>query len=348
MNTPHSARRTVSALLGAMLTTASLLLASTVVQAGPATAASNGQWSVEPLGTGSGVPRSNFQFQVQPGQTIADKLSVVNTTSHYLDFAIFAADAYNTPNAGAFALRGITEPGTNLAPWVHLPVKQFAAPPRSMTTIPFQVVVPADATPGDHDGGIVALSEAIQGAEPGSVGFNVQRGVGVRIYLSVAGPRRPGLLITSFGIHRSEPALHPITGGGDAVVSYTVQNSGNISEAFTARLSVKDVFGRTVKQFAPRSLPDLLPGQSFQVSERWGSLPLFGLQLRPELTLDSSGATTSTSTSVMDVPWVLVVLVVLLIALAVWVLRRRSSRDIPADAPAEPEPVSDTGVKVLT
>src|SRR5438874_2571695 len=82
------------------------LCASGFVLAGasPAHASNNGQWAVAPTGADGVTPRDWFEYQLRPGQTLKDQVSISNLTDNPMTFAVYPSDAYNTPLDGAFAL----------------------------------------------------------------------------------------------------------------------------------------------------------------------------------------------------------------------------------------------------
>ena len=64
--------------------------------------------------------------------------------------------AFNTAEGG-FALRPRTEPKTDLASWVHLPVARITLDAQRKVDIPFAVTVPANATPGEMPATVAML-----------------------------------------------------------------------------------------------------------------------------------------------------------------------------------------------
>src|SRR5437764_10912996 len=137
-------RRTLQTTAVALASMLFLLL----LPAGTASAATNGQWAVSPSSSpGARVRRPNFRLDLRPGDKISDAIEISNFTDRYMSFRLFAADAYNTPKGGAFALRGVNDSEKDVATWVQLPVRQFTSAPHSTTKVPFTVMVPRDASP---------------------------------------------------------------------------------------------------------------------------------------------------------------------------------------------------------
>jgi len=301
----------------------------------PATAATNGQWAVAPESpAGAQVRRANFHIEVQPGDTLSDALTISNATDQPIGFRLFAADAYNTPRGGGFALTGADDATKDVATWIKLPVEQFVSPPRSVTRIPFVIQVPRRVEPGEHVGGIVALNLAPTLSDAGDVKVAVKRAVGVRVYARVAGPIRPSLAVRRLSGAASLPVLAPAAGSGHATIKYSVENTGNVSLDVTARLRVSDLFGRTVKTFPARKVPGLLPHQHADLDQVWSDLPALGLRLQPHLELAAGQVRTDGSTSFLAVPWLLVAALIVVVGGWWWRRRRRRAGAV------EPDPVA--------
>src|SRR5829696_3896478 len=74
----------------------------------PAFAADNGQYGVNPSklpdAAPDQLPRPFFQPALTPGVTVADSITITNSTDRELSFSLYPADAFNTPTGG-FSLR---------------------------------------------------------------------------------------------------------------------------------------------------------------------------------------------------------------------------------------------------
>ena len=165
--------------LGRLLTLAALSLGTALSFpcSRPASAASNGLWSVFPTTLPGQAPREFFNPVLQAGKTYADAVTVANYTAAPLTFNLYAADAFNTSDGG-LSLRRRTDVQTDMGKWISLPYHMLAVPARSALIVPFAIVPPRDASPGDHVGGIVA--EQTQGTQShaGSVPITVVQAVG--------------------------------------------------------------------------------------------------------------------------------------------------------------------------
>ena len=237
-----------------------------VVGAAPAHASDNGQWSVAPTGADGVTPRDWFEYQLRPGQTLRDLVSVSNLTDHPMTFAIYPSDAYNTPRDGTFALRLQKEASGDAGTWINLGYQNLEVPAKSRADLPFEIDIPADASPGDHAAGIIAEDTSPPDPATQGQGVNIQRRVGTRVYIRVAGPLQPSLQVTQIGVKKTQALLPPFTGRGHATVAYEVTNTGNVRLQGQSTLRIKGLFGRVLKTYAPVDLPELLPHGSVVVT----------------------------------------------------------------------------------
>ncbi|MFE9632864.1 WxL protein peptidoglycan domain-containing protein [Streptomyces sp. NPDC006463] len=288
-----------------------LLLGAGLLPAATATAADNGTWGVFPTPPAGAAmtDRAYFFHQGAAGTTVQDSATILNSSDKELTFQIFATDAVNTPVGGAFALLPVETRPKDVGAWIALPPQTattVTVPPKGRKDVPFTVKVPADATPGDHVGGIVALNTAVEGVQQeGKVQVGVKRSVGARLYFRVPGPLTPGLSVEDVKVSRSAPLL-PWVQGARATISYALVNRGNVVVEPKVTVAAKGLFGRQVLNRPARELKlVLLPGQRVELTEPWPDAPqsdwvtvtvAAGASAHPEL-LSESG------TDFVAVPW---------------------------------------------
>jgi hypothetical protein len=313
-----------------------------IAASSPAQAATNGAWAVTPAVTpGNTTPRPAFELVANPGQVITDRVTVSNVTTHPINFAIYAADGYNTAIGGAFALKLPVQRQVDVGAWAQLPVGALTVPGRTQATFPFTLTIPPNATPGDHAGGIVAENSAPTSQTQGGVHVNVLKGVGTRIYLRVNGPLQPSVGITDAASKSSIGPLSFATGSGRGSVHFNVLNTGNVSLNAVATVKATDIFGSTVKTYKPISLGPLLPGANITLSEPTIALPRAGV-IRYHVEVTAPGVKANGGATGLIIPWVLVAILVLLIVAFVWwrARQRRNRRAAIRTAQLE-QPVSE-------
>ena len=303
---------------------------SAVLPGSSASATSSGQgWTLAPSPDGTG--RTAFHLTLGPGQSAADRILLANGTATPLTFRIYAADAVNVPSSGAFALALPNRPTVGVGKWTTPSVSSLTVPGLQIASVPFTIFVPAGTTPGDYAGGVVALDTADQNVGSGRVHINVLNGVGVRIYLHVPGVLHPGLALGPVTVRSDVPFLAGITGSSSAHIRFRLTNTGNTTVAVTATVTVVDGWGRTVKRFAPRVVPALLPGSQLAIAEPvWQPLPVAGSQ-HVQVRVAWAGPSLQGQATFLVVPWALVVgavvvVVVVLAIVIVLVVRRRRRR----------------------
>lgn len=119
-----------------------------------------------------------------PGQArgeLRDSIDVVNRSDRPLRLGIYAADAFTTQEGGLDLLT-TDKDSVDVGSWVTLDRKRIVVPPRGTVSVPFTLVVPDNATPGDHTGGIVTSL-----VTKTDTGVGVDRRMGTRIYIRVDG-----------------------------------------------------------------------------------------------------------------------------------------------------------------
>ncbi|WP_164496294.1 DUF916 domain-containing protein, partial [Streptomyces sp. ADI91-18] len=154
----------VRALLrGAVL---ALVVLGVLPAGGTARGDDNGEWAVRPAANAV-TRRPYFYLAAAPGATVADTVTVTNRTDRPRSFRLYAADAYNTPRDGGFALRGPDEPRRATAAWAELARERVTVAAGASAEVAFTLTVPDRAEPGDHPGAIVAVEDAPDGTGPG-------------------------------------------------------------------------------------------------------------------------------------------------------------------------------------
>jgi len=210
--------------------------------------------------------RSRFSYQLDAGQTVSDKYFVQNNGSVEQNVAVYATDAFNSDDGG-FALLDSSATPIDVGAWITFDggvsrVELTLAPGQS-EIVGFTVNVPAEATPGDHVGGIVVSA---QSAGDGQVVLD--RRIATRLYARVQGDLTPLLAISSIDAQYTGDFFNPF--GGTAIITTTLSNTGNVSLGANVVAGVNGLFGIPLAQFARLEVPELLPGTtrtySFEVT----------------------------------------------------------------------------------
>ena len=217
-------------------------------------------WSVAPSANAEG-PRATFEYAVGPGTEIKDTFVITNEGTVAADFSVYATDAINDFETGSLGLLPRNEPPNDLGSWITTDVAELRLEPGTQATVPFKILIPSDASPGDHAAGVLA-STLTTGDTDGSAVVLDQR-VGARVNMRVSGEIAPAVEIS--GLTSSfTPSLNPFA-PGDADVDYAVRNNGNIRLDVTQKLTIVGPFGIPLGQLTPEPVENLLPGQAARV-----------------------------------------------------------------------------------
>lgn len=308
-------------------------------------------WSVSPTGKDPANPseRPNFTYELTPGATLQDKVTVWNYSDSVRSFDVYARDAFNTSNGGIDLLRRDQE-SKDAGGWVKFSQERVTVPGKAGAVVPISIAVPADASPGDHDAGIVASLATEDVVGTGERQVKVEHRVGLRLYVRVAGPATPALVIDD--VDSTYQAGAAPVGKGRVSVTYTVHNTGNIRLAAHQALTVKGPFGWSLAERTPSNVTELLPGSSRQYTETFDDISPAGrvtaevmLAPVPPPAIKSAMPAidpTVRSATAWAVPWALLVLLVLLVVARMVYRRFRSSR--ARTSPPTAAPPADEGV----
>jgi hypothetical protein len=305
-----------------------------VAPASPSSAASNGLWSVFPTTLPGKEPRAFVQPVLTPGKLYVDSVTVANYTAAPLTFHVYGSDAINT-RGGGLSLRRRTDVQKDIGKWIELPYSQLTVPANSSTEVPFAILTPPQATPGDHVGGIVAEQTQGTTSHAGSVPITVLQAVGVRVYGRVVGPLRPHLSLRQVSLSVNNSAATQFGGTVDAHVGFTVVNSGNTVLSPRASVELSTPFGTAARRRF--TLNPLLPGSSVPFALSFPGVNPYG-HLHAQVQVTSARTTATGAATAWALPWALLAIILVVLVVLVLVIRNRRRRR-KADKSKKPEAV---------
>lgn len=239
-------------------------IASSVIiaQAAPSAPAAEGDitWSVEPIQTPDGVRRS-FEYAVDPGTQIVDSMVITNSGETSAEFLIYATDAINEFETGAFGLLEREAEPTDAGAWITTASDALTIEPGMQAIVPFNLLVPSDATPGEHVAGVIAA--VITAGSSDGAAVELEQRVGARVYLTVSGALEAGVEIEGL-TSGFNPEFNPFA-PGNVDLSYTLRNSGNVRVDVAQTITVNGPFGIQIAQLTAEPVTELLPRQSVRV-----------------------------------------------------------------------------------
>ena len=336
-----SARRAATGVRRAfvVILIAGLALAAVVLDAAPSARADDTIGiSGVPAGTdGNPDGRTRFSYAADPGQQVADHYLVRNTGTTAQTYTVLSTDAFND-EAGEFALLETDAPASDIGNWVTFENGtnrlQFDLQPGQSRLVPFTLAIPADATPGDHAGGIAASVKSPSGQ------VTLDRRLGTRMYLRVSGDIQAGLSIAGLSASYLGDWWNPLT--GTVRVHYTVENTGNIALASNITVGARTWFGIQTGGLQGDGIPELLPGstRTFETDlpgiASWGYLNPY-VTLNPFVEGDDASkrmgvAATARDTILIAPPWILLIAAAVFVGFVVF---RRWRSKVDAERAAE-------------
>lgn len=250
------------------------------------------------------APRSAIDLVLDPGGTATDYVSVTNLSSTPQVFELYAADAVLTRD-GDVTVGARTSALRDVGGWVGFDTTTVEVPADRRVDVPFRVTVPADATPGEHLGAVVA-SPVRAGATGDGTGVVVDARAAVRLDVLVPGPVRSELEVVGTAVDYA-PALGGLA-GGTLTVRYTVANPGNVRQSGQVRLSPAALGWAGGDVLA--DVPEIPPGQQAeQTIALTGVPPLVWVTAALELTPAAPDGFSAAPPSTADLgawaaPWV--------------------------------------------
>lgn len=219
-------------------------------------------WSVEPIPNADGQRRT-FEYGVDPGTQIVDKVVVTNAGETPAEFLIYATDAINEPLSGAFGLLERDVEPTDVGGWITLASDKITIGPGQQAVIPFDLLVPSDAAPGEHVAGIVASVVTTDESDEGAA-VTLEQRVGARVYLNVSGAQVAGVEVAGV-VSTFTPSLNPFA-PGDLAIAFDLRNTGNQRVDALTTVAVTGPFGIPLGEYAADPVKELLPRQTVRLT----------------------------------------------------------------------------------
>ena len=319
------------------------------------------EFSAEPYSTNPAQQRPDFTYELQAGHQILDQFVVKNGSKSSESFVVYGEDATNVPVTGGYAFEQRSQMhNTTVGTWLTVGTSQFTVPPGKELVATFQLTIPANASPGDHVGGLVVEQVKATTPQASSGGVNVVLRRVIRMYVHVVGASFPELTIENLTVFHQSPAF-PYLEGTKVAVRFDLVNTGNeIIDPQSVTVSITGQLIGTIHKYIVRQsgaqqsranpLPlQMLPGARLTLTEEWSGIPPFDpLSGHVNAKAIDPGTTQSisigASTPFWYFPWIVVLLFVALIAsVAALIVMRRRRKAAAGGTPGDPEGGSDGG-----
>lgn len=284
--------------------------------------------------TGATDGRSRFiDTNTNPGTVTNECLLVSNVGTVAADVRMVISDAYNNED-GEVVFRPTNDAGTGLDSWIIFTAsgsaeQRIALAPGESSVVRFSISIPADATPGDRVGAVLASVTAI------GPNVDVESRLATRIVVRVAGELTPRLVISNLSVEYNGDWWNPLD--GSVRMFYTVSNVGNVSLATNLSYGVNTWFGIPTGESQLGGMEEVLPGNARNAEtvvegipallylNPWIELTPFVPTITPEL--EVAVPSTSRDAVLIAIPWVVMIALGIsaTIAMLVWVRRRRDA-----------------------
>lgn len=225
----------------AFVAVALLMGAVYLLHPAPANAQSSAALSITPKKT----------YLIEPGKSVDDTLIIRNLdTTSALDLTLRVVDFTFTDNGGTpklFLDENAAQTTWSLKPYITVP-ESVSIPAGGTKTLKLNVSIPAGHGAGSYYSAIVYSSGAPNGG--GNVGLSAS-GVTL-VFTQIPGQVTENLTLKKFGAYDSKAqgnisGYQYIVDKQPMTIGYTLQNSGNVTEAPAGSITLKDIFGRETK-----------------------------------------------------------------------------------------------------
>jgi hypothetical protein len=162
------------------LLAAALLVGLLVLPAVSAAAGTGMGFAAQPLPGSPGAELGYFKFEAAPGETVRRVLQVVNTSGKAEKLRVAANDG----RASVYGGVDYTDIGARpsaVGAWISVSRSTLKLAPGATAAVPFNVVVPAGATSGEHVGGLSIWEPAAATTSSGSAASSGTKQAATRI-----------------------------------------------------------------------------------------------------------------------------------------------------------------------
>jgi hypothetical protein len=291
-----------------------LVALTLVLLPGTAIAAENdgADYGVRPAPVGDGSrPIDHIEHALEPAASITDAIQIFNFGEDTAVFDIYPADMVPTSNGGmAPAARDaeIVAEGS----WLTVDTETVELGPGDWATVGFDIVVPLEASIGEHE--TVVLVERHE--PPGTGMVDVRTRVGLLVQIEV---------LSQIDLAASLGALSWARDGGDVTFSVPISNTGDVTFAASGVVHITDGDGDEIA--AVTLLPDgryVAADEDAVLEARWEDPPLFG-RFEAEAVVEASVGDRAPVVfegeplSLWLVPWVGIFVTLGVLATIIWI-----------------------------
>lgn len=200
-----------------------------------------------------------------PGATFTEVLKVTNESDVEREFYVYKRDIKGVEAGGVpvFAEEGAERTGFEISEWIQFSSDRVKVPAFSTVELPIAIVVPGDASPGSHFGGVFVSQEPPKLREIGAgVGYEVASIISIRISGDIIDTARIRAFSTDKLFYSTK----------DVEFLLKIENQGNIMIRPRGPLSITSMFSSKPEVITINdSLAGVFPGTVRDITHTWRS-----------------------------------------------------------------------------
>ena len=186
------------------------------------------------------ITGSYFVFHTQPGRHLRTSVLVTNTGTARGTVYLYPARAFSGSAGGAeFGARSAALTGA--AAWIKLSSQKITLEPGKNQIVPFDVTIPANASSGEHIGGIVAENTVQKISQTKKFPLHILQRWAIAVLLILPGPIHEQLIATS---------VKPDGGAVYQQLKIGLSNTGNMRIKAHGLLQILDDSGHLIQKRA--------------------------------------------------------------------------------------------------
>lgn len=179
-----------------------------------------------------------FVLDVHPNTHIHTRVLVTNTGTTRGTATLYPVDAFTAPGGGT-AYHTHSDARTEVGSWIKLNSEKVTLSPHQSQIVSFDVNVPANASAGEHVGGIVAENMAMKPVWPKNLPIHVKEFRIIAVQVNIPGPSLEKLIATG---------IQPDGGTVYQRMQIGLRNTGNKMVKATGTLQILDANGHFIQK----------------------------------------------------------------------------------------------------
>jgi hypothetical protein len=260
------------------------------------------------------ISPTDKRYEVNPGETINDSFTILNSGDVPFKFTTYAAP-YSVTNT-AYNASYEDAPRADAYKWIQIPKVNWSLGVRESAKVPFTISVSKTASPGGHYGIIFAEQQPTE--SPDVTGFNRKKRLGMIVYVIVKGDVVKSGAVDSILVdaYQSQAPL---------VAKVRFANDGNVDYLAKSQMTVTTIFGQRVYNVSREVV--VLPEKPRDVTMEWKDVSWVGLY-KVHVSTDAMGKQVAQDRYVLVAPVWLLIVILLAFTIGVANLVRTRSRRV--------------------